>query len=1080
MPEFIAPLLPEYSIHIPQSAISLVGWLVWLAVLVIFAVRNRDRQFNLDRASLAWLALLSVLILILTPFLGIPIQLDGSEGVPHLMFLAALPWMAAGGLLGMVPSILLAGLSGVLLAYLDTHSIFTPLLFMSVALVFTLAIRQKHQGFAYRLVRVPPVAALAAGAVLFPLTFLALFLNSEGDLAASMVSSLTQFLPVYLSVAGMALLGGLGCLVVKLVTGERWVGSAVSTDENTSQNLGLQYVLIALPLAIVLLAATVAGQWKSAREFTRRSVVEEMTTAAQTVAGGMAEFLATGKDAIQLGSEGLDAAQLNAENAQLALEAQWAALTGFDQVALAGPDGTLLAAYPLLTEEGTFPTGDEQTAIAQALAGKTMLPVRVGTSLAFFAPKTNAEGQVVGVLWGRVDLTEAEDFQQMISDADALLAAGGELVIVNGVGQIIYSSDMNAESMAYGGSTFLTATYFETRDADGAHRLEYFQPLDDQGWAVVTSIPNQLIQLQAVQEVTPLILAGFALIVLEAGIAVVMFSKLSQDAEQLADEAAKITLGDLSLPDSEYHYSSGLKSLAEQFTQMTASVKSRLQSQSDLLNVSERITGQLKLKDSLQVILVAALEHGISSARIVLLNEAQPSSQVSPDQKFGMGKDARMLAPLDEDILTVTRVRGQWVMRGSQIGRNFHLAKDMASPALLVSLPLRWKNKLLGTLWLASDRQADLGEAELTYFTDLSQKAATAIVNHKAFDDSLTHRKQLEAVLTALDDAVLVTDSNQMITFANPAATRLPELAEEAIPGAPLMRVLGEGEFSVALEVPFGESFTRELHTPDGKSYLLLIDPLKVDERILGMIYIFKDVTAFKAQDATKTEFVTTVSHELRSPLTLMQGYAKILRLAGNLNDQQETYLNNIITGVDEMRTLVQNLLDLGRLDSNDALEIRKVGVEEIVQRVVETMDSQMKNKNIELDVSLPDEPLMVEADAAFLVQALKNLMDNAIKYSPNKGRINLKAQKQGEAVVLTVEDFGPGIAPLDQRKIFKRFYHSESQVGVEERSGSGLGLAIVKSIAERHGGKVWFESKLGRGSSFYLQIPLRQSRKGD
>ncbi|MBG0771224.1 MAG: cache domain-containing protein, partial [Anaerolineaceae bacterium] len=709
MPEFIAPLLPEYSIHIPQSAISLVGWLVWLAVLVIFAVRNRESQFALDRASLAWLALLSVLILILTPFLGIPVQLGGSEGTPRLMFLAALPWMAAGGLLGMVPSVLLAGLYGVLLAYLDTHSIFTPLLFMSVALVFTLSIRQKHQGTFYRLLRVPPVAALAAGAVMFPLTFLALFLNAEGDLAASMVSSLTQFLPVYLSVAGMALLGGMGSLAVKLVTGERWGGTSESTEPDTTQNLGLRYVLIALPLAIMLLAATVAGQWKSAREFARRSVVEEMTTSAQSVAGGMAEFLAGGESAIQQGADSLDAAQLNAENAQLALEAQWTGLTGFDQVALAGPDGALLAAYPLLTGDEIFPSDDEQSAIAQTLAGNNVQPLRTGTSLAFFAPKTNAEGQVVGVLWGRVNLAASEDFQQLISEVDALLAAGGELVIVDGAGQIIYASDLTDESTIYGGSTFLSATYFETVDAEGTHHLEYFQPLGDQGWAVITSIPNQLIQLQAVQEVTPLILAGFALIVLEAGIAVLMFSKLSQDAEQLAEEVAKITLGDLSLPDSKYHYSSGLKPLAQQLTRMTASVKSRLQSQSDLLNVSERITGQLKLKDSLQVILVAALEHGISSARIVLLNEAQPSSQVSPDQKFGMGKDARMLAPLDEDILTVTRVRGQWVMRGAQIGRNFHLAKDMASPALLVSLPLRWKNKLLGTLWLASDRQANLG-----------------------------------------------------------------------------------------------------------------------------------------------------------------------------------------------------------------------------------------------------------------------------------------------------------------------------------------------------------------------------------
>jgi signal transduction histidine kinase len=1080
MPEFIAPLLPEYSIHIPQSAVSLVGWLVWLVVLVVLTIRNRGRRFDLNRASLAWLALLSVLLLIFTPFLGVPIQIEGSEGAPHLMFLAALPWMAAGGLLGMVPSVLLAGLSGVLLAYFDTHAIFTPLLFMSLAVVFNLAIRQKHQTFIYRLLRIPPIAALAAVALLFPLTFLALFLNAEGDLAASMVATLTQFLPVYLSLGGMALLGGLGCLGLQLLTGDRWAGSDESdTESQSAQNLGLRYVLIALPLAIVLLAATVAGQWKSAREFARRSVVTEMTSTAQSLAGGMDEFLASGESAVQQAADGMDAAQWNTENAQLALEEQWAALSNFDRIALTGPDGALLVAYPLLTGDEVFPSAGEQMALDQVLAGIAVQPVGNGSGLSFFAPAIGQEGQVLGVLWGRMELDTAAAFQDNLLGTEALIAAGGDIQLMDAAGQIVYSSDSAVQSTVYSGATFQSATYFETTDAAGAHHQEYFQPLENYGWSVIASIPNHLIQLQAVQEVTPLILAGFALIVLEAGIAVLMFSKLSKDAQELAGEAAKVTLGDLSLPDPKYRYSAGLKPLAERFMQMTASVKTRLQSQSDLLNVSERITGQLKLKDSLQVILVAALEHGISSARIILLNEAQPSSQVSPDQKFGMGKDARMLAPLDEDILTVTRVRGQWIMRGTQIGRNFHLAKGMTSPVLLVSLPLRWKNKLLGTLWLASDRQPDLGEEELTYFVDLSQKAATAIVNHKAFDESLTQRKQLEAVLTALDDAILVTDSNGLVTYANPAAAQLPELAEEPAAGIPLARMLGEGTFSTVDETPFGGTLTREVHIPDGKSYLLLAEPLKVDERTLGMIYIFKDVTAFRAQDATKTEFVTTVSHELRSPLTLMQGYARIL-LAGSLNDQQQIYVNNINTGVEEMRSLVQNLLDLGRLDSNDALEIREVAVDEVVRRAVELMDSQVKQKNIDLEVSLPEEPLLLQADAAFLVQALKNLVDNAIKYSSNKGRINLKVQRQGESAVMMVEDFGPGIAPLDQRKIFKRFYHSESQVGAGERSGSGLGLAIVKSIAERHGGKVWFESKLGRGSSFYLQIPLNPAKKAD
>lgn len=1085
MPDFIAPLLPEYSIQIPQSAISLLGWVVWLGVIIFLTVRNRDRQFKLDRSSLAWLAFLSVLILIFTPFLGVPIQNENSGISLHMMFLAALPWLAAGGLLGLVPGVLLAGLSGILLAYLDTHSIFTPLLLMSAALVFTLAVRQKRSGWAYSLLRLPPLAALAAVAVLFPLTFLALFLNAEGNLAASLVSVLTQLVPTYISLGGMVLLGGVLCLGFQWLAGDRWGGAQDATNSSeTQQSLGLRYVLIALPLAVVLLTATVAGQWKSAQAFAERSVVQEMTTTAQSLADVLPEWVAGREDALQQIVRGLDPSQINLENAQAALEAHWVGGASFDQLALAGPDGGLLASVPGLAAGEAFPSFEEKTALQQVLAGASVQPVVVrtstgsGASLAFFAPKADSNGHILGAFWGRVDLANVPGLAPYLQDTGGLLAAGGEIQIVNAASEVVYASDWTDLAGPYAGSAFITATFFETVDEAGLQRMEYYQPVAANGWAVVTAIPSQVVQLQAVQEVIPLILAGLALIVLEAGIAVLMFSKLSQDAEQLAEQAAKITLGDLSVSGSDYHYSSGLKGLAQNFEQMTASVKTRLQTQSDLLTVSERITGQLKLKDSLQVILVAALEHGVSSARIVLLNEAQPSSQVNPEQKFGMGKDARSLAPLDEDILTVTRVRGQWLMRGTQIGRNFHLAKGMPSPSLLLSLPLRWKNKLLGALWLASDRRSDLSEEEMAYFTDLSQKAGTAIVNHKAFDESLTHQKRLEAVLAALDDAVLVTDLNQTVIFANSAAAQLPGLAGQTVVGVTVAALLEEGEFSAALQTPFGESETREIHTTDQKSYLLLVEPLKVDGRTIGTVYIFKDMTAFKSQDATKTEFVTTVSHELRSPLTLMQGYAKLLRLAGNLNDQQETYVENIVTGVEEMRTLVQNLLDLGRLDNNDALEIKSVAISDVVQRVVSSVETQVRQKNIELEVSLPEEPLVIEADSAFLVQALKNLVDNAIKYSSSKGQVTVKVRRQDGMALMTVEDFGPGIAPLDQRKIFKRFYHAESQVGAGERSGSGLGLAIVKSIAERHGGRVWFDSKLGRGSSFFLQIPIRQTKK--
>jgi len=412
-------------------------------------------------------------------------------------------------------------------------------------------------------------------------------------------------------------------------------------------------------------------------------------------------------------------------------------------------------------------------------------------------------------------------------------------------------------------------------------------------------------------------------------------------------------------------------------------------------------------------------------------------------------------------------------MRESQIPRNFHLAKSMISPSLMVSIPLRWKNSLLGTFWVASDRRASVTPEELAYLTDLAQKAATAVINSKAFDETLTTRKRLEALLAKLTDPVVLLDERRAVVYANDAARTLPVFAGQNPVGI-LMSDLPENvDLKAMLLNPNPLPAAKEIETSDGRSFLLSVDPVLVDGRQIGTACIFRDVTQFRQRDALKTEFVTTVSHELRSPLTLIHGYAKILRLTGNLNEQQDTYINNIIAGVDEMKSLVQNLLDLGRLDAGDALDLETVTVNEIAKRVVDSMAVHARQKNIEVEVSLPETPISFKADPTFLAQALKNLVDNAIKFSKSGGAIQLRARKQGDSVLFTVEDHGPGIAPLDQRKIFKRFFRAESQVGAEDRSGTGLGLAIVKSIAERHGGKVWFESKLGQGSTFYLQIPL-------
>ncbi|MFZ5855355.1 MAG: sensor histidine kinase, partial [Chloroflexota bacterium] len=186
--------------------------------------------------------------------------------------------------------------------------------------------------------------------------------------------------------------------------------------------------------------------------------------------------------------------------------------------------------------------------------------------------------------------------------------------------------------------------------------------------------------------------------------------------------------------------------------------------------------------------------------------------------------------------------------------------------------------------------------------------------------------------------------------------------------------------------------------------------------------------------------------------------------------------VRKIVSGVENMSRLVNNLLDLGRIEIGVGLQVETVPIHDIVDRVVGALQLQASQKNIQLTVeSARDIPATVEADQALLHQGVYNLVENAIKYTPNGGQVKLRVRATPNELVFEVQDNGIGIATSDLPRLFEKFYRGK-QRDARSQHGSGLGLAIVRSIAERHGGKVWVESELGKGSIFFLQVPRAQS----
>jgi len=394
---------------------------------------------------------------------------------------------------------------------------------------------------------------------------------------------------------------------------------------------------------------------------------------------------------------------------------------------------------------------------------------------------------------------------------------------------------------------------------------------------------------------------------------------------------------------------------------------------------------------------------------------------------------------------------------------------------------LRHENRYFGVLWAAYKKQHVFSEADISFITTLASQAALAVANIRLFLAVEASRRQLETVLNSTPDPVLVTDAANRLILANPAASEIFGVNIRRGERQDLQRTIQIKSLYELLQASSGDDGrTTEIQMPDGKTYLATASAMIADDRTVGRVCIMRDISQLKEIDKLKSEFVSTVSHDLRSPLTLMRGYATMLEMAGELNDQQKNYTKMIVQGVDNMAKLVNNLLDLGRIEFGVGLQVESIPVLDIVERVTGGLQMAASEKDIVLSVEIPkDMPNALEADQALLHQAFYNLVENAIKYTPNGGEVVVQLQPSSAALTFAVQDSGIGIKPEDLTRLFEKFYRGTNRDALSQR-GTGLGLAIVKSIAERHGGKVWVDSALGKGSKFFLQIPLTQPKGSD
>jgi PAS domain S-box-containing protein len=329
--------------------------------------------------------------------------------------------------------------------------------------------------------------------------------------------------------------------------------------------------------------------------------------------------------------------------------------------------------------------------------------------------------------------------------------------------------------------------------------------------------------------------------------------------------------------------------------------------------------------------------------------------------------------------------------------------------------------------------------------------------------------QKLDTIVEHIEDGVIILDEKSNLLLINPAARRSFGLwQDDEIKGKSINEVLSHPDVKLLLSQGIDNPLPHnEINFEDGR--VLSAQCTSIPH--IGLAITMQDITYLKQIDRLKNEFVHTVSHDLRSPLTAILGYVDLLDRVGPVNDQQREFIHRVQNSVQSITSLVNDLLELGRIEAGFDTQREVVSLDGIIRFALETLGGQISEKKLNLQVDLPTDMPPVRGNPIRLRQMVDNLIGNAIKYTQEGGEIAIAVEVQKDQDILRIADNGPGIPPSDQPHIFEKFYRAGNvPKGV---GGSGLGLAIVKSIIDNHQGRIWVESLLGRGTTFTVVLPV-------
>ncbi len=489
-----------------------------------------------------------------------------------------------------------------------------------------------------------------------------------------------------------------------------------------------------------------------------------------------------------------------------------------------------------------------------------------------------------------------------------------------------------------------------------------------------------------------------------------------------------------------------------------------------LARLSQSITASLDPDGVLSAIVEAAVElTGAEEGALLLVDEETGELYMRASKNF------------QEDFVRTFRLPIQDTLAGSVVRTGQPVLLDENTPQKiktaylvhgLVYVPLQYKGQVFGVLGVDNRHSRfQFQKRDVQLLTTLADYAAIAIQNARLYNETRLERNKLETVLRRIQDGVIVVDQQGHILLINQAAIAALNLGELDIVGKPARQVITYPELVELLELSTRSLSNRiELTVEDGRVFDVQRTPIPE----VGTAVTLHDITQLKKIDRIKSEFVSTVSHDLRSPLTAILGYVELIERAGPVNELQQEFIRRVQASVQNITHLVDDLVNLGRIEAGFDTRRETFSLKQVLEHAIENFKKALERKGHRLIMELPEDLPLFLGNPVQIRQMFEHLLDNAIKYTPPGGQITIHGALEQEQIILQFRDTGIGIPVADLPFIFDKFYRA-SNAGTEV-AGSGLGLAIVKSIVESHQGRIWVESTLGQGTTFTIVLPVTEA----